>query len=68
MTVHGVLAGAYRAENPASLLYHYSADGGVKALCGRVKAYHLADEFGTPTGQAVTCERCRAKAAKAVRS
>lgn len=61
-TVHGVLAGAYRAKDPKSVLFHYSDDDGRTALCGRVKPDALCDEFGTPKGQDATCERCLAKA------
>jgi hypothetical protein len=57
LTVHGVLAGAYRGKraNLEALLTHASADGGVTAVCRRVAADSLCDvvETGPPT-----CKRC----------
>jgi hypothetical protein len=56
VTVHGVLAGAYRGHNWRGVdvrvfLTHASADGGETALCGRVKAGSLCDQQvkGAPT-------------------
>lgn len=53
ITVHGVLAGAYRGKDigERALLTHASADGGVTALCRRVKRDSLCDaiEPGEPT-------------------
>lgn len=61
-TVHGVLAGAYKASNPKSFLYHASTDGGASPVCKRVKADSLADEYATePEVTAPTCEHCRRK-------
>lgn len=62
-TVHGVLAGAYKGKitNQRSLLTHASIDGGVTALCKRVKADSLCDfEEAGPA----TCEICAKRAAK----
>jgi hypothetical protein len=60
MTVHGVLAGAYRGKraNLKALLTHASADGGNTAICGGVAEGNLSDpvEDGPPT-----CKRCAAK-------
>lgn len=63
MTVHGVLAGAYRGKrrNLENLLTHASVDGGVTAVCRGVKVDSLCDEIepGPPT-----CKRCAAKFAR----
>jgi hypothetical protein len=57
LTVHHVLAGAYRAGGvERTLLSHLSADGGITAVCHGVKADSLCDqvEEGAPT-----CPKCR---------
>ena len=69
ITVHGVLAGAYRGNggrgmgprDGAPTLSHASADGGRTALCGRVREDSLCDleEEGAPT-----CSVCAKKLAK----
>lgn len=57
ITVHEVLAGAYRGKDirERALLTHASIDDGVTALCRNVKRHALCDEVvaGPPT-----CERC----------
>lgn len=57
MTVHGVLAGAYRGNRKdlAVLLTHASADGGSTAVCGVIRPGNLCDIKlpGPPT-----CKRC----------
>jgi hypothetical protein len=60
ITIHGVLAGAYKSA-AKSLLTHASVDGGVNAICKRVKEYSLCDlvEEGSPT-----CPVCVARLAK----
>lgn len=64
ITVHGVLAGAYRGKDIAAraLLTHASADGGETSLCRRVKAGSLCDavEPGKPT-----CPECARRMAAA---
>lgn len=64
VTVHGVLAGAYKGGRKAldKLLTHASADEGVTALCGRVAEHALCDQIepGEPT-----CKVCAGKLAKA---
>jgi hypothetical protein len=59
VTVHAVLAGAYRGKrkNLEALLTHASDDGGDTALCDGVKAGNLCDlvESGPPT-----CKACLA--------
>lgn len=64
ITVHGVLAGAYKGKKleARALLTHASADGGTTALCGTIKADSLCDEVLDETP---SCTRC---ARKAVRS
>lgn len=61
ITVHGVLAGAYRAGLSATYLTHASIDGGETAICRKVKAGNLCDvvEPGTPT-----CPTCVGKLAR----
>jgi hypothetical protein len=61
MTVHGVLAGAYRGKSAASYLTHASL-GGHDSICKRVKPGMLCDveEEGPPT-----CPVCAARMAKA---
>jgi hypothetical protein len=61
-TVHGVLAGAYKGKSVSAreLLTHASADGGITALCGKVKADALCDELG----EALTCPHCEKRIAK----
>lgn len=65
ITVHGVLAGAYKAGrlNLKALLTHASADEGMTSLCKRVKEYSLCDavEPGEPT-----CPTCLARYRKLV--
>ncbi len=60
ITVHGVLAGAYRGKSAASFLTHASL-GGHDAICKRVKPGMLCDveESGPPT-----CPSCAARVAK----
>lgn len=57
MTVHGVLAGAYRGKRAslAAMLTHVSEDGGDTALLGCVAPGNLCDviEPGPPT-----CKKC----------
>jgi hypothetical protein len=60
LTAHAVLAGAYRNQNAASLLTHWSSDDGDTPLCGKVKAGNLCD---IATGL-VDCAACLKKAAK----
>lgn len=63
ITIHSVLAGAYRGKSVSarSLLTHASADGGTSALCKRVKVDTLCDVL--EDGPA-TCPTCAARAAK----
>lgn len=64
ITIHAVLAGAYKSFNTAkSLLTHASIDGGLTALCKRVKEDSLCDV--EETGPA-TCPTCAKRAAKLV--
>ncbi len=60
ITVHGVLAGAYKGT-ARTFLTHASIDGGVTALCKRVKEDALCDQLedGPPT-----CPTCAARASK----
>jgi hypothetical protein len=60
ITIHGVLAGAYRGKKlgERKLLTHASADGAITALCGRVKADSLCD--AEEPGPA-TCPTCAAR-------
>lgn len=57
MTVHGVLAGAYRGKRARldAMLTHASTDGGSTAVCGNVAEGNLCDvqESGAPT-----CKKC----------
>lgn len=66
LTVHAVLAGAYRGRKVSerALLTHASSDGGRTALCRRVQPDMLCDmvEDGPPT-----CPTCRARADRADR-
>jgi hypothetical protein len=59
ITVHAVLAGAYRGKDIAAraLLTHASSDGGETAICSRVKEGSLCDlvEANPPT-----CQYCSA--------
>lgn len=59
-TVHGVLAAAYKGKDVSqrSLLTHASTDGGISAVCRRVKEDSLCDlqEDGPPT-----CPDCARK-------
>lgn len=59
MTVHEVLAGAYRGKRARfdALLTHASTDGGSTAVCGGVAEGNLCDQIvpGPPTCKA--CER-----------
>jgi hypothetical protein len=59
VTVHEVLAGAYRGKDigTRTLLTHASLDGGDTALCGRVKPGSFCDLRLTT---APTCQRCLA--------
>lgn len=63
ITVHGVLAGAYRGADISKrpLLTHASADGGETALCRKVKPGALCDlvEKGAPT-----CTVCATRMAR----
>jgi hypothetical protein len=64
ITVHGVLAGAYKGGRMSlkATLTHASADQGSTALCGKVKADSLCDlEMEEPP----TCPACARKMAKA---
>lgn len=61
ITIHGVLAGAYRTGLERTLLTHASADDGRTALCGKVKEYNLCDEA---LDEAPTCTTCARKAAR----
>lgn len=54
VTVHGVLAGAYRGSR-AALLTHASEDGGATAVCGGVLPGNLCD---VEEPEPPTCERC----------
>lgn len=64
-TVHGVLAGAYKGKDISgrTLLTHASTDGGVTAMCRKVKADSLCDleETGLPT-----CPVCQARIVRAL--
>lgn len=53
-TVHPVLAGAYRGGRKA-LLSHASVDGGLTAVCRRVKEYNLCD---LQLDELPTCPEC----------
>lgn len=57
MTVHGVLAAAYRGKRAKldALLTHGSRDDGSTAVCGNVAEGSLCDQIepGPPT-----CKRC----------
>lgn len=57
LTVHGVLAGAYRGKRAKldALLTHASADGCSTAVCGKVAEGNLCDES---YDEAPTCPRC----------
>ena len=59
VTVHEVLAGAYRGKDneERTRLTHASQDGGDTALCGRVQPGSLCDLILTTPP---TCKRCRA--------
>jgi len=63
ITIHGVLAGAYRGKDIAqrALLHHASADGGATAVCRKVKEDALCD--AQEDGPA-TCPACLAKLAR----
>lgn len=67
VTVHGVLAGAYKGKDVAArtLLTHASIDGGMTALCKRVKQDALCD---LEESEPATCPTCAARAAKLVQS
>lgn len=58
----GVLAGAYSAKNPKSLLTHaveVDATGSeVRVLCRRVQLDSLADSYSGDTTEPVTCPCC----------
>ncbi len=60
MTVHGVLAGAYRGKRLKlrALLTHASTDNGSTAICGHVAEGNLCDavEVGPPS-----CKKCFSK-------
>ena len=60
ITIHAVLAGAYRGDLRTTLT-HASADDGRTALCKRIKEWSLCDavEPGPPT-----CPTCAKRAAK----
>lgn len=60
ITYHGVLAGAYKGRDVSArtLLTHASTDGGVTALCKRVKVDSLCD--AEEQGPA-TCPTCAAR-------
>lgn len=62
VTFHGVLAGAYKGKNvnERALLTHASVDGGITALCKKVKADALCDM----EEETVTCPTCIARVAK----
>ncbi|HUS27562.1 MAG TPA: hypothetical protein VMZ53_03615 [Kofleriaceae bacterium] len=61
ITIHGILAGAYRGKGlERTLLTHASADGGVTALCRTIKADSLCDEV---LDEAPSCARCERKVA-----
>jgi hypothetical protein len=63
ITVHGVLAGAYKGGRLSlkATLTHASRDGGDTAICGKVKEYSLCDleEEGPPS-----CPVCAKRATK----
>lgn len=60
VTVHGVLAGAYRGNDARSMLWHASMDNGKTPVCKRVKADSLCDYYGTPPEiTEPTCPHCR---------
>ena len=58
-TIHGVLAGAYKAgrTNLAITLTHASLDHGWTSLCGKVKAGNLCDQ----EEPVLTCKACLRK-------
>ena len=60
LTVHAVLAGAYRGRRAKldALLTHASTDGGSTAVCGNVAEGNLCDviESGPPS-----CKKCAKK-------
>jgi hypothetical protein len=57
-----VLAGAYKASNPRSLLTHTAvideAGNVVSVACGRVKLDSLADTYAQDISLPPTCLRC----------
>ncbi len=59
VTVHGVLAGAYRGADVSkrALLTHASKDGGETALCGKVKKWSLCDQEEDWPPTCATCAR-----------
>jgi hypothetical protein len=63
VTIHPVLAGAYRVGSPRTLLTHASQDGGDNAICKRVEEYSLCPEIVVPQ-VAPTCPLCRRKLEK----
>jgi hypothetical protein len=61
LTIHSVLAGAYKGRGvDASLLTHASADGGETALCGRARNLTDLGE-GLPQDIPPTCPPCAAR-------
>jgi hypothetical protein len=61
MKTHSVLAGAYANVRSAKALLTHSSVDGETALCGKVKAGHLADEYADDPDARPTCERCAKK-------
>ena len=55
-TIHAVLAAAYKGKRAAldTLLTHASTDGGLTAVCGKVKADNLCDFEESE----LTCKAC----------
>lgn len=64
-TVHYVLAGAYRGKDleERALLAHVSEDGGLTALCRKVKADHLCDEA---VDDMPSCPECLRRAGRKI--
>jgi hypothetical protein len=63
VTVHGVLAGAYRGNRAKldALLTHASVDGGSTALCGNVAEGNLCDAIEP---EPPSCKRCFRRAVR----
>lgn len=63
-TVHAVLAGCYKGTSVSNrpLLNHASIDGGVTALCKKVKTDSLCDMV--EASESLDCPVCIARAAK----